>query len=141
VGKIFSSGGGNLDVLDGGAGRDTLRGGPGKDLLIGGLAADILAGGDGNNVLIGGGTSYDVRDQTFATIVAEWSLVTNATYGQRVRHLTDGGGLNGMNRLHAATVSDDGAADRLTGGQNLDWFFASLSQDELTDRRRDETVS
>ena len=47
-------------------------------------------------------------------------------YQIRVNHLlgTLSGGLNGTTNLNLGQVADDGAADALDGGPDLDWFFA-----------------
>jgi hypothetical protein len=57
-----------------------------------------------------------------------------AQYDLRRNHLrgTIGGGLNGTVRLNSTTVRDDAAADVLTGGLDLDWFW-SYHGDLITD--------
>jgi len=126
---VLIAGSGN-DILVGGAGNDTLIGGDGRDILIGGLGSDTLLGGAGDDVLIGGTTAYDANYAALVALHAEW-VRTDQTYAQRVAHLTDGGGLNGGYRLYVGwlsrTVYDDGAANTLTGGDGLDWFFANSS--------------
>ena len=66
--------------------------------------------------------------------MAEWSR-TDQNHAQRVNHLkTSSGGKNGSIILKSGTVQNDaGAADQLTGGADLDWFFSSLN-DGLLDR-------
>jgi hypothetical protein len=127
--NVLVGGPGN-DILVGGAGNDTLIGGDGRDILIGGLGSDTLLGGAGDDVLIGGTTAYDANYAALVALHAEW-VRTDQTYAQRVAHLTDGGGLNGGYRLYVGwlsrTVYDDGAANTLTGGDGLDWFFANSS--------------
>src|SRR5262249_35715113 len=96
-------------------------------------------GGGGEDILIGGTTAYD-RDEgnreamippaSFAAIMAEWTRTDLAgtplqVYQQKINHLMNGGGPNGPYRLNATTVSSDGVANTLTGGADLDWFFAN----------------
>jgi hypothetical protein len=68
-----------------------------------------------------------------AAIFAEWQR-TDRTYTQRIMDLKNGGGLNGTNRLllNSTVKGDGGAADTLTGGQGLDWFF-QFAGDTITD--------
>jgi hypothetical protein len=141
------TGGSRDDLLLGGAGNDTLNGGSGRDFLLGGADLDTLLGGAGEDILAQGTTTYDVfdplfptvLDAAFASILAEWRR-TDQTYAQRVAHLKTGGGLNGANLLDTTTLLDDGLADTLTGGLNLDWFFAQ-NPDTITDLAAGETVN
>jgi hypothetical protein len=124
--NVLVGGPGN-DILVGGAGNDTLIGGDGRDILIGGLGSDTLLGGADDDVLIGGTTAYDANNAALVALHAEW-VRTDRTYAQRVADLFDGGGLNGSYWLcvgRLTTVYDDGAANTLTGGDGLDWFFAN----------------
>jgi Ca2+-binding RTX toxin-like protein/secreted trypsin-like serine protease len=122
--------GNDLDnLLVGNASDDVLAGGLGRDVMIGGLGLDRLDGGDGEDLLIGGRTSHDGIARNLDAIMAEWTR-TDLAYRDRIDHLLGAvaGGRNGGVLLTAATVSDDaGAADRLTGGGSLDWFFRDLN--------------
>src|SRR5262249_41087521 len=109
------------DILVGGPGDDVLIGGKGRDVLIGGDGLDVLIGSAGEDVLIGGRTAYDLVPTALAAIRAEWNR-TDLGYADRVDHLLHGGGLAPI--LDASTVFDDGAADILGGGKELDLFFA-----------------
>src|SRR5262249_32759197 len=120
-------------ALYGDAGNDLLLGGSGNNILIGGGGVDTLGGGAGEDILVGGGTSWAWRPATLAPLLAEWGR-TDADYATRVAHLmgTLQGGNNGTLTLNSGTVSDDSAADSLTGGAGLDWFFQSAG-DQLVD--------
>src|SRR5262249_27788066 len=71
------------------------------------------------------------HNASLAAILAEWQ--SGNSYSLRIAHIrgTQSGGLNGTNYLNSTTVSDDGAADTLTGGAGLDWFWGLLA--EITD--------
>jgi len=125
-------------VLIGGAGDDHLDGGSGRDILIGGDGADRLVSGASGAILIGGPTAYDTDRHGLCLIADEWTR-PDATYAQRVEHLTNGGGLNGDARLTAATVRNDGAVDALTGGADDDWFIVE-HRDTFNDRKPSERV-
>lgn len=133
-------GGGGNNVLVGGQGNDFLLGGTRRNLLIGGAGRDILNAAAGDSVLIGGTTDYDSSDAALAALLAEWSR-TNATYQQRVAHLTGAvaGGLNGSFSLNAATVANDVTVDLLLGGPGSDLFFASRG-DLLAAGQRSERI-
>lgn len=128
-------------ILSGGAGRDTLWGGTSRDVLLGGLDADVLRGGNGDDLLIGGSTQFDDNRAGLWAILAEWRRP--APYTKRLRHVTGSlpGGFNGTNVLTRATVLNDRVVDRLFGGPNLDWLFASSAPftDVLGDRQNAET--
>src|SRR5262249_12453124 len=109
----------------------------------GGLGADTLSGGSDDDLLLAGTTDQGSRAALDA-LMAEWTR-TDATYAERVGHLRDGsaGGLNGMYRLDGRTVHDDAAFDRLSGNQDLDWFFARVSgpnADRVKDNRDGEVL-
>jgi hypothetical protein len=129
-------------ILVGGAGNDTLTAGTGRAILIGGVGSDTLTGGPADDILLGGTTSYDLNPTALLAIMKEWQR-TDETYQQRIDHLggTTLGGLNGTFNLKATTVHDDASADTLTGGLGMDWFWASLSQDHLTDMLPGELVN
>jgi Ca2+-binding RTX toxin-like protein len=138
----LNGGNGGNDILAGGAGNDVLLGGPDRSLLLGGAGNDQLTGGGDDDLLIAGTTSYDTNTAALLAIVREWKR-TDETYTQRISNLrgTTTGGLNGSFFLTATTVKDDGLADTLTGGLGLDWFWASLATDSLTDRLASEQVN
>jgi Ca2+-binding RTX toxin-like protein len=131
LGPVTLEGGNGDDVLIGGSGIDSLFGGAGRDLLIGGLGNDTLSGDLGDDILIGGTCTYSGNSSAIDAVMAEWTSAKS--YDIRVNNLLNGGGLNGTNRLYSGTVQNDsGAADNLTGGADLDWFFQSVG-DVLTD--------
>ena len=132
-------------ILIGGNGNDTLTAGSGGSLLLGGAGSDILRGGAGDDILIGCTTSYDVDLIALATVMAEWTR-TDANYNTRINHLngTATGGLNGAYLLNATSVQNDNAADDLTGGAGLDWFFSLQSganKDRVRDKASNETIT
>jgi hypothetical protein len=131
------------NVLVGGVGNDTIVGGTGRSVLIGGAGADTIKGGSADDILIGGTTNFDSNHTALIAILSEWQR-TDQTYAQRIADLKNGGGSNGTNKLIlGATVHDDSAADTLTGGAGLDWFFANLGPggvlDHITDRNNGGT--
>lgn len=126
-------------VVDGGAGNDRLSGGRGRNILIGGTGADELTGGRDEDILIGGTTAFDGDPFALAKLLVEWADPSK-TLAKRVANLTDGSGgsaANGGFFLTAATVTNDTSSDRLTGGQDSDWFFADLTRDRV-DLGRDD---
>ncbi len=134
-------GGAGHDVLLGGEGDDLLVGGDGRDLLIGGIGSDRLVGNADEDILVAGSTAFDGDEAALCAIMAEWTSIRD--YATRVANLEGTGTsprLNGSVFLSregtGATVSDDGAADVLTGSSGVDWFFASVDaggQDRITD--------
>jgi hypothetical protein len=103
--------------------------------LIGGMGQDTLNGGDGEDLLIGGRTSHDAMVASLDAIMAEWGRNDGTGYTKRIDHLTGAvaGGKNGSVLLNSTRVFDDaGAADMLTGGAMLDWFFQDQN-DNVTD--------
>lgn len=126
-------GGGGNNVLLGGDGNDTLVGGKGRDLLIGGAGADRLQGKGGDDILIGGTTAWDANAAALNAIVREWTR-TDADYNTRIADLRTAG------LLTSTTVFDDGAADSLTGGSGMDWFWVGLG-DTVHGRRNGEVVN
>jgi hypothetical protein len=138
------AGGASHDVLVGNDGRDTLHGKIGRDVLIGGTGQDQLSGNGGEDVLVAGSTDFDGRIEALAAILAEWK--SNRSYTERVSNLrngTAGTRLNGDFFLDGTTTHDDGAADALTGGADLDWFLAQqtgTAADRLNDLITNELV-
>jgi hypothetical protein len=91
-----------------------------------------LAGNGGDDILIGGTTSHDASTAALNALMSEWTRAL--AYQDRINHLTNAvsGGNTGSFFLKAAagtpagaTVFNDGVADALTGGTELDWFFSS----------------
>jgi hypothetical protein len=81
-------------------------------------------GGPGYNILIGGTTDYDSNAAAISAIMTELSQATDATTFAGVVNALETGA-NGLPVLNASTVHDNGLANQLTAGGNLDWFFAS----------------
>lgn len=134
-------GGAGDDVLLGGAGDDLLVGGQGRDLLVGGFGADRIVGNADEDVLIAGACRFEADEEALCAIMDEWT--SDRSFAERVANLRGEGvgpRLNGHYFLTTegsdATVSDDAAADLLTGSAGLDWFFADLdagTADRITD--------
>lgn len=136
----IGTGSGN-DIILGGLGTDTMNGATGRDIVVGGDLADIANGGSGDDILIAGDLSASVS--VVKTIRDEW--VSENTYAERVDNLRDGtgtsgGGANGSNFLPALVTADDGDADELTGGDDMDYFWGLASEvlDLTGDEARDE---
>ena len=70
-------------------------------------------------------------------------VFTDETYQQRIDHLrgTTTGGTNGSFFLKSTTVKDDAKVDSLTGGLGMDWFWANLPQDTITDLQVGELIN
>ena len=131
--NIISGNAGN-DVVYGGGGNDQLLGGAGRDFLIGGTGADILNGGSGDDILIGGQITPVINLDSIRT---KW--ISGNAYGNRVFALrTQGSNAETLRRM--VNVGDDGAIDKLTGGDDLDWFFARPGIDVLTGRLLPEFI-
>lgn len=123
------NGGGGNDILVGGDGNDALDGGAGRDLLIGGRGTDALLGGSGEDLLVGGYTTHDNDFAALYLLGQEWSR-TDLDYAERVANVQSGGGLaSGYALAAGTTVFGDGLANTLTGGSELDLFFATLGLD------------
>src|SRR5439155_329578 len=129
------------DILVGDDQANVLRGGPGRDILIGRGGADALFGGVGDDILIGCSTDYDLDPNALEDLMIEWSeggidppATDQQQYDARVAHLLGilAGGENGSTFLNRGTVTDDGVADSLEGGQGRDWFF-KLGSDTIVD--------
>lgn len=133
AGNDTIAGGLGDDVLMGNDGADRLSDTGGRNILIGGLGADSLAGSGGEDLLIGDNVLWSSILDSITAALAEWKR-TDATYQQRVDHLkgTLSGGLNGSTLISGATVSNDSAADTLTGGAGTDWFWKQTN-DLVTD--------
>jgi Ca2+-binding RTX toxin-like protein len=128
------------NILVGGAGNDVINGGSGRSLLIGGGGADTVTGGSADDIVIGGTTNYDLNTAALQSILNEWQR-TDKSYADRITDLRNGTGLNGSNKLiFGTTVHDDGAANVLTGGLGMDWFFMG-AVDVITDLMPGEQVN
>jgi Ca2+-binding RTX toxin-like protein len=131
--NIISGNAGN-DIVSGADGNDQLLGGAGRDFLIGGTGADILNGGSGDDILIGGIITPVINRDSIRT---KW--ISGDAYGTRVFKLrSQGTTAETLRRL--VNVGDDGAIDKLTGGSDMDWFFARAGSDVLTDRLLPEFI-
>jgi len=132
-------GGAGSDLLVGDGQANILTGNAGRDLLFGGLAGDSLLGGLDDDLLAGGTTTHT----TFAALNAlrsEWKRL-DADYATRISHLTSGGGLNGATLLNLSTVPSDGVTNRLSGQDDLDWFFANLLDSTDLDPLTEQSVA
>jgi hypothetical protein len=141
-----------IQNIIGGSGDDTLSAGGDRSILIGGGGADQLFGGDGEAILIGGTTDYtqpSVNAAALDAIIQEWSR-TDLGFNDRMSDL-----LFGNNNLDLApknvvdgalipldntTVHDDLAANVLTGGIGLDWFFAGAN-DAINNQKPGDAVT
>jgi uncharacterized protein (TIGR03118 family) len=143
--EVIADGGAGNDVLFGGSGNNILLGGSGNDLIVGGGNRDILIAGDGldqlfgmgnDDILIGGSTAFDSDQASLQKIMDVWS--SNASFNDRVAAIR--AGTNGVPKLDATTVTDDGSRDFLTGGRGLDWYF-SASPDRIIGKTSTEPVN
>jgi ELWxxDGT repeat protein len=140
------TGGAGDDLIVGNSGKNVLTGNAGRDVLIGGGGGDTVSGGAGDDIVIAGTTSYDTTPAALQAIRDYWSR-TDLTYAQRIAGLTTGiPSPAGTVRLTATTVQNDNVADTLSGGSELDWFFArttgsNSSRDTITDKDSSETLT
>lgn len=59
--------------------------------------------------------------------LSEWSSIAN-NYATRLANLLNGGGANGATKLASPTTQNDAsAADTLSAGAGIDWFFQSAN--------------
>jgi Ca2+-binding RTX toxin-like protein len=99
------------DVADGGAGNDLIVGGDDDDFVIGGPGVDQLFGQAGNDILVGGSAAVrNTNSDSLRKVLTDWNPASTGT----------GGYTDIRGRLN---VTDDGAADELTGGTGTDWFW------------------
>ncbi|MFI5378010.1 MAG: peptidylprolyl isomerase [Tepidisphaerales bacterium] len=138
------NGGGGNNILVGGPGNDVLNAGPGRDILIGGAGADTLNGGTGDDILLSDSTTFENDFVALGALQKEWTR-SNATYAQRVAHVTGAsGGLNGTTFLKSPAVSADASSDVLNGGTGTDLFILHASGkgklDKVTHRTANETL-
>jgi cyclophilin family peptidyl-prolyl cis-trans isomerase/Ca2+-binding RTX toxin-like protein len=144
LGNDTLTGGDGNNILVGGAGNDVLNGGAGRNILIGGAGADTLNGGAGDDILFADSSTLESNYAALGALQKEW-IRTDATYAQRVAHITGTtGGLNGTTFLKAPVVSADTFPDVLTGGAGTDLFILHSSGtgklDRITDRAANEIV-
>lgn len=138
-------GGKGDNVLVGGAGNDMLFDGNGFSLLIGGGGQDQLSGSSGGDILIGDATDFDDPNDVpsvnaLTAILGAWENIgrsANSTYAERVAAVLPLLSTSGNNAGH---IHDDGAADTLTGGSALDFYFATIG-DQITDRKKKEQAA
>jgi uncharacterized protein (TIGR03118 family) len=143
--EVIADGGAGNDMIFGGSGNNILLGGSGNDIIVGGSSRDILIAGDGldqvfgmgnDDILVGGSTAFDSDQASLQRIMDVWN--SNASYNDRVAAIR--AGTNGVPKLDATTVSDDGSRDMLVGGRGLDWFF-SMSPDRIFGKSSAEQVN
>jgi hypothetical protein len=91
-----------------------IRSGLGSNFIIGGAEADQIFGAGGDSSLISGITAFDMNPGALQAIMQEWSRPI--AFGHRVKHSTQGDGLNSPYLLDSTTIFDDGTVDTLTGG-------------------------
>jgi cyclophilin family peptidyl-prolyl cis-trans isomerase len=112
-------------LLVGGEGNDVLRGGNRRDVLIGGDGRDQLFGNGGSDLLIGGRTAYDKSLLAMIAIQLEWN--GPITFASRLANLQNGAGPFvqplGISLVQDQTVLEDGSADVLFGGSDVNWLF------------------
>jgi Ca2+-binding RTX toxin-like protein len=134
-------GGGGNDILLGGPGNDRLMGAAGRDLLIGGTGADRILGDQDDDIMISGTTAHDTNAAALQAIASEWT--STRSYLVRIANIQDGSGSPTMRNNGSfffavgSTLSDDGAADSLTGNAGSDWFILSAT-DVLTNVQSSE---
>ncbi len=132
-------------VLSGLAGNDTLTGGLLRDILIGGLGSDQLDGGRGQDILIGGVLTYETDAIGLKSILQELQSSRSTIEIRSNLRGTTSTGVNGTYYLRNSasasddTLVDDGAVDTLFGGDDIDWYIASLSDIIDTLRSGEET--
>jgi uncharacterized protein (TIGR03118 family) len=143
---VIADGGAGNDVLTGGGGNNILIGGPGNDVVVGGASRDILIGGDGldrlagmgnDDILIGGSTAFDGNTAALQQILGVWT--GTGSYATRVDAIRNG--TNGVPKLDATSVTDDGVRDLLAGGAGLDWFFGTSPPDMLIGKLSTEQLN
>jgi len=132
---LFGSGGNN--ILIGATGNDLLIGGASRDILIGGDGLDRLVGGGNDDILIGSRTAFDQDQASLLQIIGVWT--GTGSYASRVSAIR--AGTNGVPKLDATTVTDDGARDELVGGMGLDWFLGVSPPDVFIGKNAAEQVN
>jgi Ca2+-binding RTX toxin-like protein len=143
----------NIQNVIGGSGNDTLIAGADRSILIGGGGADTLVGGSGEDILIGGTTDYtqpgNLNAAALEVIFQEWNR-TDLGFDDRRSDLLTGSNASGVPAknviggtpilLDGNTVHDDLAANVLTGGIGLDWYFIGIN-DFISNRKPGDAVT
>jgi hypothetical protein len=129
IGSVENAiGSGFADQLIGDLRPNRLAGGGGRDLVIGGASGDSLLGDADDDLVIAGGAALGANAAARDALMLEW-LRNDASYAQRVAHITGGGGLNGATLLNRQTYDSDEGGNTLLGDGELDLFFGSLVRD------------
>jgi hypothetical protein len=128
------------DILVGDGNSDRLTGGRGNNILIAGQGAARLIGGSGNNILIGGSTNIDLIPAALEAILSEWSR-SDISYSVKVRHILNGGGLNGSTTLNASNVKSNGGGNSMIRNGTQDLFFGSTTKDSANPNPGDFFIS
>jgi hypothetical protein len=144
AGNDHLNGGNGNNIILGGAGDDHINGGKARDLLIGGIGGDRIVGNSEEDILIAGWTDYDDNYEALSAIMNEWNSA--GSYTARKNNISTGliGGYSLVGDDGATqTVFDDDSADKLTGSQGIDWFFANRDADSggVLDTVTDQAVS
>ncbi|MCO6453811.1 MAG: hypothetical protein J5I93_00710 [Pirellulaceae bacterium] len=122
------NGGGGSDIILGGDGDDHLNGGGGDDLLIGGSGQDRLVGGPGDDLLFGGAFSPPIARGEFWAVLRDIQRI----WSDADRELADRRAEIASRDDFFGQLSDDLAADTLTGASGNDWFL-TFDGDQATD--------
>ena len=142
-GRDDLTGSGGADIVDGGRGAEEVVGGADRDFVIGGRGADNVFGNGGSDLIVSG--SVLLRTVDLESILSEWQ--SSRDYEERVDNIVDGSGggvrENGDIFLtvggDSETVLGDSFDDVSTGGDALDVFFSSVS-DDIADNDMDEEL-
>lgn len=131
-------------LVDGGAGNDRITTGRGADLIVGGLGNDTLTAGAGNDVLLGGAGRDLFRGNAGSDLLLGGDLNADAgidLLGVRSDWLgaQDPAAKTALGKGLQSAVIDDNTADVLTGGADIDLFFANAFE-RITDRRAADLV-
>jgi len=157
-GNDVLSGGLGGDLIEGDAGNDfffgttanvdsgdTLIGADGRDFFYGNQGADSIDGGNGDDLLIAGTASFGSGQLLtgLTKIRDEW--LSNRDYATRVANISGTGSgpkKNGNFFIQpGVTVFNDGAADQLFGGGDMDWFVFTVLQDTVFDAEAGEVLT
>src|SRR5205823_6094377 len=129
-----SADGQNALFVGGTDGDDVITANGSRDVLVGGLGRDALTAGRDDDILIGGVYLFSGDLDAVFGLMNEWR--GSAGYADRLADIRAGGS-DGLYALTAATVADEGAADRLYGNQEQDWFWSYLF--DVNDEHGNET--
>ncbi|MBI2806879.1 MAG: hypothetical protein HYX68_18015 [Planctomycetes bacterium] len=117
-------GGAGNNILLGGGGNDSLTAGAGRDLLFGGIGQDTFTAGAGEDILFSGPTTFENNLTALDVLAAFWNR-GDLDFATRVAQLR--AGIPGLPRLNTQSAPPDTFIDTLTGGVDLDWYFARLT--------------